>query len=157
MSPQQYMGIDPGATSGGLVVLTNQGAIFEACAMPDLDSLCRVAQWATDKHIKVFIEDVQPDRGWHIKSAWSFAKHIGQLHLIFPKAILVPPRTWQKVMTSQFGDKCPKRRALLAATELWPLMTWLKTPRCKKPDTGMIDAALIAEYGRRLDMKGQSN
>lgn len=152
-----YIGIDPGATSGGLVVLTEWGAIFEASPMPDVYTLEKVSAWAAENGISVFIEDVQPNRGWHIKSAWNFAKHVGQLHLIFPKAILIPPRTWQRVITCGYPDKCPKIRALKAARELWSAMDWRKSERATKPHEGMIDAALIAEYGRRLDMKGQIN
>ncbi len=43
-----------------------------------------------------------------------------------------------------------KAAALNKARQLWPEQTWLRTPKCRKPDEGFIDAALIAEYCRRM-------
>lgn len=44
------------------------------------------------------------------------------------------------------GDTKP--RALAKALQLWPGETFLASERCRVPHDGMIDAALIAEYGR---------
>jgi hypothetical protein len=43
-----------------------------------------------------------------------------------------------------------KPRALEVASRTWPEEDWLATPRSSKPHEGLIDAALIAEYGRRM-------
>jgi hypothetical protein len=144
---EYFVGIDPGK-SGGVVILTGAGAIFEAWPMPELDELKLLSEWIVTNKAFVAIEDVQPDRGWQIKSAWTFAKHVGQLHLLFPKAKLVSPKTWQAKMTKGYPSKDPKERALMAASVRWKAMTWLATTRCKNPHDGMIDAALIAEYLR---------
>jgi len=60
----------------------------------------------------------------------------------------ITPQAWQNTMLigCAKGDTKPAARA--AAMRLWPDETWLKTPRCSTPDSGLIDAALIAEYGR---------
>ena len=42
-----------------------------------------------------------------------------------------------------------KAAALNVAKQIFPAETWLKSERCTKPHDGMIDAALLAEYGRR--------
>lgn len=152
-----FIGIDPGEASGAVVILDKRGGIYEAMTMPDGEGLEKIARWAKHNGSTVIIEDVQPNRGWHIKSAWSFAKHVGVLHHIFPKALLIPPVTWQLLLTKHYPFKCPKERAQAAAKELWPSMIWSMSKRAKKPHNGAIDAALIAEYARRLDLLRETN
>lgn len=145
---QYFVGIDPGK-SGGFVILTDKGAIHDALPMPEKQVLHKLSAWAAlNKSVHVAIENVQPDRGWAIRSAWTFAKHIGQLELLFPQATLVNPLTWQAMMTKGHPSKDPKQRALAAAKIYWPKMDWLATPRCKTPHDGMVDAALIAQFLR---------
>jgi len=60
----------------------------------------------------------------------------------------IAPQTWQKAMMPGCAKGDTKPAALLKARQLWPDEKWLKTPRCKTPDMGMVDAALIGEYGR---------
>ena len=45
--------------------------------------------------------------------------------------------------------KAVKEYAAKIAARLWPDVSFLETARCKVPHDGMVDAALIAEYGRR--------
>jgi hypothetical protein len=61
---------------------------------------------------------------------------------------------WQKTFWSK--PKMPKGQkfntkaaALNVANQIFPGAQWLKSDRCTKPHDGMIDAALLAEYGRR--------
>jgi hypothetical protein len=65
----------------------------------------------------------------------------------------VPPQKWQKHFWVR--PKMPKgvkfdtkAAALAAASRKWPKQTWLATPRSSVPHDGIVDAALIAEYGR---------
>ena len=60
----------------------------------------------------------------------------------------ITPQSWQKTMLvgCKKGDTKPAAKARVA--QLWPEESWLATLRCSKPHDGMIDAALIAEYGR---------
>lgn len=60
----------------------------------------------------------------------------------------ITPQAWQKVMLPGCTKGDTKPAALARARQLWPAETWLPSPRCSKPSDGMIDAALIAEYGR---------
>lgn len=60
---------------------------------------------------------------------------------------------WQRLFWSRpkmaKGQKFDTKHASLAAAKkLWPHEKWLRSERCKTPDSGMADAALIAEYGR---------
>jgi hypothetical protein len=60
----------------------------------------------------------------------------------------IAPQTWQKAMLGAVEKGQTKPAALTKCRQLWPTETFLRSPRCTKPDEGMIDAALIAEYGR---------
>jgi hypothetical protein len=60
----------------------------------------------------------------------------------------VTPHQWQKPMLRcKPGDTKPV--ALTLARQLWPEEEWLATEKCKVAHDGGIDAALIAEWGRR--------
>lgn len=58
---------------------------------------------------------------------------------------LVTPQAWQKVMLKGRGRDAKYE----VAHELWPDVDFRATERCRKPHTGMVDAALICEWGRR--------
>lgn len=142
------MGIDPGRTSGGIVILNAAGGVFEAHVMPNLERLKAIALWCDSKerNVKVILEDVQPDYKWHIKSASSFFKHIGQLELLFPDAMLVNPKVWQSAVVPKFLRGDAKMKSLGAAKIYWPEMNWVQ-PGKRVAHDGICDAALIAKYG----------
>lgn len=60
----------------------------------------------------------------------------------------IAPQSWQKKMIPGCAKGDTKPAALAKARQLWPNESWLTSPRCSKPNDGLIDAALIAEYGR---------
>lgn len=86
--------------------------------------------------------------------AMSYGIIIGAITTGLPECKLVPVRSgnptdsWQRAMFGNVAKGDTKSHALDAARRLWPNETWLRTPKCKTPDSGLIDAALIAEYGR---------
>ena len=49
----------------------------------------------------------------------------------------------------KFNTKAAARNA---ASKVWPGEDWRKNDRCKVAHDGICDAALISEYGRRLDL-----
>lgn len=61
----------------------------------------------------------------------------------------ITPQSWQKAMIPKCKAGETKIRALAKARELWPDENWLASKRCKTPHAGLVDAALIAEFGRR--------
>jgi len=64
----------------------------------------------------------------------------------------ITPQAWQKQMLVGCAKGDTKPFALARARQLWPSENWLASPRCSKPHEGLIDAALIAEYGRRAKL-----
>lgn len=63
----------------------------------------------------------------------------------------ITPQSWQKVMIPGCKAGETKKRALARVSELWPSQNFIP-PGCRKPHEGVIDAALIAEYGRRKNL-----
>ena len=62
---------------------------------------------------------------------------------------LVAPRSWQSVMLRDVSGSDTKQRALIAAQRLFPGFDFRASERSRKAHDGIVDAALIAEYGRR--------
>lgn len=57
---------------------------------------------------------------------------------------------WHPVMLGKIPQGKSKEYAIAKAKDLWPEETWMKNQLAKVPHTGLVDAALIAEYGRRI-------
>ena len=66
---------------------------------------------------------------------------------------LVPPQTWQREMLQGAPAGDTGQRSIMAAQRLFPGVSLLRTPACRKADDGLSDglaeALLLAEYGRR--------
>jgi hypothetical protein len=94
----------------------------------------------------IFIEKAQAMPGQGTVSMFNYGVGFGRIlqkaHSVGVPYTLVHPRTWTKVMWAGTDSKLkPKQRSKQAAERLFPGVTF-------KGD-GQIDAALIAEYGRR--------
>jgi crossover junction endodeoxyribonuclease RuvC len=61
---------------------------------------------------------------------------------------IVHPRTWQKPVHRDITGDDPKGRSLIAAGRLFPGHDFRRSERARIPHSGMVDAALIAWYGR---------
>ena len=60
----------------------------------------------------------------------------------------ITPQAWQKVMLPGCAKGDTKPAALARARQLWPAESWLASPRSSVAHSGLVDAALIGEYGR---------
>jgi len=153
-SSMRIVGIDPG-TQGAIVSLCN-GEV-EMHQMPDnaSDIVTILAQYDIS-NCHVFLEKAQAMTKKGIKqgasSMFSYGQGFGILLGILTTLkipyTLVPPQTWSKVMHAGTTSADAKARSLEAARRLFPQVQFIR-PKCKKPDSGYIDAILIAEYGRR--------
>lgn len=151
------VGIDPGK-SGAIALLTTFSGVradVELLVMPEVQAVAAKLQWvaaaAQDAH--VFVEKAQSFPSQGIASAFNYGTGYGELlGMLWALGLahtLVPPRTWTKVMHAGTKSTEPKKRSLEAAQRLFPTIKLTATPRCKKPHDGLVDALLIAEYGRR--------
>lgn len=164
----RVIGIDCGLD--GAIVTLEGGGIKSMVAMPsikrgtkreiDIEALvkffreCRVDEVGSTFAI---VEDPGP----HAPSAaglrsmtYSYAIIKTLLVVNEMSFVSVSARTWQKEFFSKpkgMKEKFDTKAAALAAADaIWPDTDWTRTPRSSKPFDGFVDAALIAEYERRL-------
>ena len=169
------IGTDNGVTSGALVHITDSGMIDDFILMPWHEERGRkiVDERTLIKWLRpyeedfVYHEDFQENLGSFSKSGNSKSGMTAQTIRSMSECIgacwgayealgmrreAVMPKAWQK----QFWDKVEdtKAEALKVASELQPEHDWLASSRCTTPHKGIIDAYLIAEYGRRRSLSG---
>ncbi len=162
------IGIDPGI-NGGFVYLSDNGEVQDYYVIPRIGNevdIKKFAQILGENGLDtVCLENVHALHGVSAKSTSSFMRTLGIIEgvltaLNFPY-FKVTPKEWQKEMlvgipkiikgkTKTGKDKTDvKAMSLLAKQRLFPTITLKATERCKIEHDGLIDALLIAEYGRR--------
>lgn len=167
-----YIGIDPGL-KGGIAAIDEDGKLLELKTMPVMPhgrrntvDICVLKLYLSDMLINrgdttVIIESAQKfSAGTNaLTSTWfGFGRITAMLELLdYRHHVILTPLTWQKVFWTK--PKMPKGQkfdtkaaSVTAAKRLYPHQDFLPTQRCSKPSDGLTDAALIAEYGRRLNL-----
>jgi hypothetical protein len=163
-----YIGIDNGLT-GGLVALSDHpGPPIEMIVMPtrgktkgnEVDAkevyfILSALSGGLSGRITVILETP----GKHspgaqaLSSMWdSYGAIRGVLESRGIRHHRITPQAWQKKMLPGCAKGDTKPAALAKARQLWPQENWLATPRSTVAHGGLIDAALIAEYGRILNL-----
>ena len=163
-----YVGIDCGL-DGGIASVDANGQLKHTLIMPtvprgkgrqiNLQGMAAMIKSLSeaDRHYTFIVENP----GAHAPSAaglrsmtYSFAVVETLLAAYGLKYHVVLSQKWQKTFWSK--PKMPKGQkfntkaaALNVANQIFPGEQWLKSDRCTKPHDGMIDAALLAEYGRK--------
>ena len=141
------IGIDPGK-SGGVAWVRDGGQVPFARKMPDtvhdLVDLLRVRDLSD---AKCYLEKVHAMPGQGVTSMFTFGQGLGQLEGVLA-ALGIPvewvtPQKWQAALSCKTaGDKNVSKRK---AQELFPSVKWTHAT---------ADAALICEYGRRVELRG---
>lgn len=145
-------GIDPGA-KGALAFLSN--GVLMTRVMPDANGIADLLSDNPPDH--VFVEKAQSFPGQGVSSAFNYGRHFGEilgvLITLRQRHTLVTPQMWARALHvgSKAGDA--KARSLEVAKRLWPGFDWRASARCKIAHDGQVDAALIAEWGRRQLVK----
>ena len=151
-----YLGIDPGL-DGGFAAIGPDG--LELKVMPtvpvgtkrqlDEQAIVQFLMPYARQQTKVFIELVasRPKQGiaamFNFGTGWGLVRGIcAGLGLSYE---LVRPQEWQGEMLK--GQ--PDGSEYLVASRIWPDTEWRASERCKNFHDGLVDAALIAEHGRR--------
>lgn len=165
-----FIGIDVGK-GGAVCLLTSDGttSCMVTPTLPDGDIDSRflyehVRSLSREYEIKmVVIEKVHAIFGAGAKSTFEFGRSAGIVESIVCALglpfTMVPPKVWQKEMWSGV-DKVmkpnksvdTKATSLVAAKRLFPnsVLTDTGKPKSKKAHDGIVDAILLAEYGRRI-------
>lgn len=149
------MGIDSGKT-GGLAVIGDDGVWIEPmpCNESGLDTkeLGRLLHaWEGDVRA-VYIESIFaiPKSGAHSMMVFgrNYGIVIGMLSLLGFRIIEVRPQEWQREMYKGCPPALQKKdRSVWAADQSYPIDNF-KMVGCRKPHMGMVEAFLIAKYGR---------
>lgn len=159
-----YVGIDPGV-NGGLCLLNATGHIIECVRTPrtkdgiDVNAMTDlIRDWMKKDLLTIYVENVHAIFGAGAKNTFNFGANLGIIFGVLGalglQFHLVTPREWQKLLHvdengEKLIDKDPKKRSLLASRRIFRDFGFLATDRSSVPHDGMIDAALIAEYGRQ--------
>lgn len=143
-----YIGIDPGK-SGAMAFIGENGDVTvfpfdEAKYLGHLKALAHPPCQA-----KAVVEHVGAMPGQGVTSMFNFGRGFGWLLGVLDACQipyeLVRPQKWKKEY-SVTGDK---NSSTAVCKRLFPDVSLLPTPRCKKDNDGMAEALLMAEYARR--------
>lgn len=161
------LGLDPGL-SGAMALISFEGGEVDFYAFKKLGKeldlrdaidwlICKKVEYANNftpiKH--AFIEQVSSMPKQGVASTFKFGLTYGmQRGLVEYFNIpytLVPPRVWTKDMFSGVSggkEVKAKEKSKIAFSRLFPEFDFLGAN--KSEETGIVDAMLIAEYGRRF-------
>lgn len=152
-------GVDPGK-KGGAVILDSTGKIISKSTMfiknTEFDPIAYSSFLSNEQyrvnHIVIERVTAMPKNGvvsmFHFGMAFMFCQVVPMM-LQIPMT-LVTPQVWQKVLHTGIDQKLdPKQRSLIAFQRLFPTEDLRATERCKNQHDGLIDAVLLAEWGRR--------
>jgi hypothetical protein len=160
----RILGIDPGL-SGGLVLLDSGKPVVRQI-MPvieikkakgtkreyDISTIAMMIRQMQPEQAVIELQHAMPGQGG--VSMFSIGLGYGILRglvagLTIPYSI-VHAKTWGKVMFADCAKQDTKAMSAVICGRLWPDIDWRASERCKKAHEGMTDAALIAEFGRRM-------
>ena len=160
----KYIGIDNGL-SGGIAIIEDR-QIIELLTMPiikgshtrneyDITAIINILE-KHKENATLIIEKAQAMPVLGSVQAFSFGKLYGimlglAVALKIPH-VIVHARTWQKEMFRDINTDDTKKASAIIATQLFPEQSFLATERCKKIHSGLTDAILLAEYGRRHNL-----
>ena len=151
------IGIDPGK-KGGVAVLNEAGDLIFNSPLPESDELAKIfCNHGADQLIRrVYVEHCQSMPGQGVTSMFTygvgFGRILGVLDSMRISYDLVRPQKWQKLMIPGAKTGQSKPAALVKAKQLFPGNSFIQ-PRCRKAHDGIVDALLIAEYGRLQHVK----
>lgn len=150
------VGVDPGQT-GAAVCLDNDGTVLGRVFFEKQGEYVGMDNFVnfllTWQH-HVFIEKVHAMPGQGVSSTFKFGCTFGMIlgvvqSLKLPYT-LVTPHAWMKILHEGVSKQLSaKQRSLDVAKRLFPCVDLLKSERSRKPHDGLVDALLLAEYGRR--------
>lgn len=172
-----YLGIDPGK-NGGLAALTDDGVPFGVAPMPLLKGDCDqhdpydlvtirrtliARKRESDGQVFATVEKSTPMPGKFkgaggktiSSSGYSqFGRGVARgwrwiLEALEIEYQLVAPITWQSAMLAGAPGETTKQQAAAVAKRLFPRFELRPPPPATKMHEGMVDAILIAEWGRR--------
>lgn len=151
---------------GAIVILDNKDIILKS-VIPiignqiDIPEIRNILSAYKGNNIHVVVEDVHAIFGASAKATFNFGWSLGIVEGVLSGIGIaytkVAPKVWQKEMWQgippiyKAGKKAvdTKATSLLAAKRLFPNVDFRKSDRASLPHDGIVDALLMAEYGKR--------
>ena len=148
-----YIGIDPGK-SGGYAWITEDSSGIRTYVKPWDDEnfmhdMRLVKECIYNQKVVACVEKVgaMPRQG--VTSTFSFGKEAGFIEGVLSALgipyQLITPRRWK----TEFGLNSDKQNSISVCKKLFPHENLLPSPRHKKPNDGMAESLLMAEYAKR--------
>lgn len=170
-----YMSIDPGSKG---FICTQIDGVFKHYSIEDNDlyQLSEIMAEIRSKYdnLVCVIEDVHSIFGSSAKSTFNFGFNKGYLIGLLAANkipyVLVQPKEWQKVVWNNADmvvsykqvnvkDKIVSKKvvdtkatSINAAKRLFPTMDFRKSEKAKNIDDNKVDATLMCEYARRMNL-----
>ena len=142
-----YIGIDPGK-SGALALLHEDGNVetYTFNEAVYVEVLRQVSEYNT---VLCCLEKVGAMPGQGVVSMFNFGHNFGFIEGVL-RAYgvpyqLVPPQTWKK----EFSLTSDKAKSIEVCQKLFPHANLMATENSRKPNDGIAEAVLMAEYARR--------
>ncbi len=156
------IGIDPGA-DGAITVVNEVGHLIDQRLLVPFEEfeclaamIGRYSALAPKKpQSYIYLEDVHAMPGQGVSSMFAFGRAMGRIEMaciangLLPRITYVRAQTWTRAMHRAKGATA-KIRSVKTAQMIWPKHPFLATARSRVPHPGLVDSALIAEYGRRM-------
>lgn len=154
LNSKLFAGIDPGQ-KGAVALITADGEIVETIPLPNTTvELFSFLEVYKPKIQRLYIEKAQSMPGNGAASMFTYGKGYGAimacLEILEIPHDLVAPSLWHSRVVGRTGSgrgSEPKKRSLDRARRLWPSSKFV-APGCQRVHDGIVDALLIAEYGR---------
>lgn len=154
----RIIGIDPGLT-GAIVCLEDNEMRYWPMPLTDkeicFDTVYQLLR-TFDKKGHVFLERAMP-MAMGSKAAFNYGRGFMTIEMAIKLSGMpvtyVEPLKWSKIIHEGISnDLKPKAKSLIAVKRLFPTLSEQipVTPKSKKMHEGVVDALLIAEYGRRM-------
>jgi crossover junction endodeoxyribonuclease RuvC len=141
------IGVDPGK-SGGFALINTETNVAKTFPWDDT-AFIETMKAVHSLDVVACVEKVGAMPGQGVTSMFNFGHSAGFIHGVLSAFDipyqLVPPQKWKK----EYSLGPDKEQAIKACERLFPNVSLLATPRCRKPSDGMAEALLMAEYARR--------
>ena len=155
------VGIDPGLNGALVFIEKDTRTVVEKRVIPkidnvlDINSLDNYIQFHQNQIYHTFLEKVHAMPRQGVSSTFKFGRVFGIIEALLVAHrlpyTLITPASWSKEMHRGVEKSLePKKRSIIAAKRLFPDTSLVNGDRSKKPHDGIVDALLIAEYGRRI-------
>lgn len=152
------LGVDSGSQGAVTLLHLQKGYIEFSATLDGRDTPTDIiAALPLGYSMEVFLENVHAMPGQGVSTMFTFGRNFGRIETAIASIMgwqvkdrlhYVPASVWSRAVIRSKAAS-PKARARDTALKIWPDGPFLATEKSRQPHPGLVDSALIAEYGRR--------